>query len=162
MPPGGGPPPMTPMSGGPPGNVPDVSNERRPGLTYNTHHQPMITEAALADAISEWPEELQVRAAAIYSEIQNPEIASDTVIASSEEPVNPDETDDPETWVLGSRQKLEQEGETHIIVEGRRKRPEMPIEPNRKYSIIDPLATPLEEITEPNGSQSTEQSIDTR
>lgn len=34
--PGGGPPAMDPMQGGPPGNVPEVSNERRPGLTYNT------------------------------------------------------------------------------------------------------------------------------
>lgn len=35
--PGGGPPPIAPNEGGPPGNVPAVSNERRPGLTYNTH-----------------------------------------------------------------------------------------------------------------------------
>jgi hypothetical protein len=33
---GGGPPPANPMPPGPAGNVPDVSNERRPGLTYNT------------------------------------------------------------------------------------------------------------------------------
>jgi hypothetical protein len=35
-PPGGGPPPASPMQPGPPGSVPQVSNERRPGLTYNT------------------------------------------------------------------------------------------------------------------------------
>src|SRR5208282_1383186 len=35
-PPGGGPPPTAPMQAGPPGTVPPVSNERRPGLTYNT------------------------------------------------------------------------------------------------------------------------------
>lgn len=34
--PGGAPPPATPAAPGPPGTVPDVSNERRPGLTYNT------------------------------------------------------------------------------------------------------------------------------
>lgn len=34
---GGGPPPAGPMSAGPAGTVPDVSNERRPGLTYNTN-----------------------------------------------------------------------------------------------------------------------------
>lgn len=33
---GGGPPPASPMQPGPPGTVPQVSNERRPGLTYNT------------------------------------------------------------------------------------------------------------------------------
>jgi hypothetical protein len=39
-PPGGGPPPAGPGGAGAPapgGNVPAVSNERRPGLTYNTH-----------------------------------------------------------------------------------------------------------------------------
>jgi intein/homing endonuclease len=35
-PPGGGPPPTNPMAPGPAGTVPQVSNERRPGLTYNT------------------------------------------------------------------------------------------------------------------------------
>lgn len=35
-PPGGGAPPTAPNQPGPPGNVPPVSNERRPGLTYNT------------------------------------------------------------------------------------------------------------------------------
>jgi len=37
--PGGGPPAAQPMPPGPAGNVPEVSNERRPGLTYNTSHQ---------------------------------------------------------------------------------------------------------------------------
>lgn len=35
-PPGGGPPPAGPIPPGPRGTVPEVSNERRPGLTYNT------------------------------------------------------------------------------------------------------------------------------
>jgi hypothetical protein len=35
-PPGGGPPAISPMQPGPAGTVPQVSNERRPGLTYNT------------------------------------------------------------------------------------------------------------------------------
>jgi hypothetical protein len=34
--PGGGAPPAGPIQPGPPGTVPEVSNERRPGLTYNT------------------------------------------------------------------------------------------------------------------------------
>lgn len=34
--PGGGAPPAGPTPPGPPGSVPEVSNERRPGLTYNT------------------------------------------------------------------------------------------------------------------------------
>jgi hypothetical protein len=36
-PPGGGAPPAGPITPGPAGSVPEVSNERRPGLTYNTH-----------------------------------------------------------------------------------------------------------------------------
>ena len=38
-PPGGGPPATAPNQAGPPGNVPPVSNERRPGLTYNTSNE---------------------------------------------------------------------------------------------------------------------------
>jgi hypothetical protein len=34
VPPGGGPPPASPMPAGPRGTVPEVSNERRPGLNY--------------------------------------------------------------------------------------------------------------------------------
>jgi hypothetical protein len=37
-PPGGGTPAATPTAPGPPGTVPQVSNERRPGLKYNTHN----------------------------------------------------------------------------------------------------------------------------
>lgn len=40
--PGGGPPPAGPMSGMR-GTVPEVSNERRPGLTYNTHESATVT-----------------------------------------------------------------------------------------------------------------------
>lgn len=40
VPMGGGPPPASPMPAGPRGNVPEVSNERRPGLTYNTRIKP--------------------------------------------------------------------------------------------------------------------------
>ena len=36
--PGGGPPPATPMSGGPAGSVPDISNERRPGMPTAASH----------------------------------------------------------------------------------------------------------------------------
>jgi hypothetical protein len=35
VPPGGGPPPTSPIPAGPRGTVPEISNERRPGLTYN-------------------------------------------------------------------------------------------------------------------------------
>lgn len=44
VPPGGGPPPTTGIQPGPAGNVPQVSNERRPGLTYNTRVRTAATE----------------------------------------------------------------------------------------------------------------------
>ncbi len=43
-PPGGGPPAASPMAPGPAGTVPQVSNERRPGLTYNTAMHPETGE----------------------------------------------------------------------------------------------------------------------
>jgi hypothetical protein len=47
-PPGGGPPPMSPMQPGAPGSVPQVSNERRPGLTYNTSNDG-VTRLSVAE-----------------------------------------------------------------------------------------------------------------
>lgn len=56
-PPGGGPPVMQPNQGGPPGTVPPVSNERRPGLTYNTRTRTAATkESAFAKFAEEHPE----------------------------------------------------------------------------------------------------------
>lgn len=49
--PGGGPPPASPIPAGPRGTVPEVSNERRPGLTYNTRITPAVT-SKLAQFIS--------------------------------------------------------------------------------------------------------------
>jgi hypothetical protein len=48
VPPGGGPPPTSPQEAGPPGNVPAVSNERRPGLTYNTNRNRIARKEASA------------------------------------------------------------------------------------------------------------------
>lgn len=45
-PPGGGPPATSPMQPGAPGSVPQVSNERRPGLTYNTSNDGVVRFSA--------------------------------------------------------------------------------------------------------------------
>src|ERR1019366_6304934 len=45
-PPGGGPPAASPMAPGPAGSVPQVSNERRPGLTYNTSNDGIMRFSA--------------------------------------------------------------------------------------------------------------------
>lgn len=47
-PPGGGPPATSPMQPGAPGSVPQVSNERRPGLTYNTSNDG-VTRLSVAE-----------------------------------------------------------------------------------------------------------------
>lgn len=55
-PPGGGAPPMAPNQAGPPGTVPPVSNERRPGLTYNTRIRTAAsTESEFAKYANEHP-----------------------------------------------------------------------------------------------------------
>lgn len=59
-PPGGGPPAAAPMQPGPPGSVPPVSNERRPGLTYNTSNDGTIrfsvSEGSILDKfLGEYP-----------------------------------------------------------------------------------------------------------
>lgn len=51
--PGGGPPPNSPMQPGPAGTVPQVSNERRPGLTYNTSVDRMAVRQKIANAIDD-------------------------------------------------------------------------------------------------------------
>lgn len=56
VPPGGGPPPITGMQPGPAGTVPQVSNERRPGLTYNTSRIPPKEGSALAEFLTEHSE----------------------------------------------------------------------------------------------------------
>lgn len=56
VPPGGGPPPITGMQPGPAGTVPQVSNERRPGLTYNTSRIPPKQGSALAAYLENNPE----------------------------------------------------------------------------------------------------------
>ncbi len=164
--PGGGPPAAQPMSPGPPGSVPDVSNERRPGLTYNTAAKIAASEDRIADddtlaeITAEWPEDMRKRAVELRNEITGAPVEEVTATAS-DIVEDESETEDPETWVLKSNQALEDDEKgKKIIVEGRRKRPELPIEASKKYSIIDPLALQLEEedsesptdaVTEPTG-----------
>lgn len=60
VPPGGGPPPMSPNQPGPPGTVPPVSNERRPGLTYNTRVRPIVKTGSDYEAFLEDHPELGI------------------------------------------------------------------------------------------------------
>ena len=57
-PPGGGPPAATPITPGPAGSVPEVSNERRPGLTYNTSVEASTNEEGSDTLFEEQDDEL--------------------------------------------------------------------------------------------------------
>ncbi len=160
MPPGGGPPPMAP--GGPAGggtNAPAISNERRPGLTYNSPISSSVSVTSEPnELISQFPEHLRVRAAQIQESIDKygwflPETESDVIadetkvaaIIANQEQQDPD---DPSTWILKSNQKIAQYNGENIIVEAQKKKPFLPIQPNKRYSLIDPMEAPLAENLE--------------
>lgn len=161
MAPGGGPPPTSPESGGPPGNVPDVSNERRQGLKYNTHVEGSVaTPQELDSLIAEWPEDMRKRAGVIRDALAiggdfTPEAFGPGTTQSSDI-VTSNETDDPDTWVVKASQRVEDNNGQKIIVNAHTKRVEPPIEPSKKYSIIDPLATELSETNEPESESESE------
>jgi hypothetical protein len=164
-PPGGGPPPMGGMQPGPAGNVPQVSNERRPGLTYNTalnvaiaSAERLATDEELAQLTADWPEEYRKMAVAVRDRLGGlypsklredalPEIREGSDIVSSE-------TEDPGTWILKNGQTIEDQDGTQVILEGRRKEASLPIKPEKKYLLIDPLAPPLEETSDSSNTDS--------
>lgn len=134
VPPGGGPPPASPVPPGPRGNVPEVSNERRPGLTYNT---------SLDERVAAWLEDL-------------PE-DEESDILGEEESV-------PQELVLKSHQEL-REGETEnvkeegewILEKRAKKRYVVELPAEKKYSIVDPEATPPTDDEEESTSESTDE-----
>lgn len=153
-PPGGGPPAAQPTPAGPRGTVPEVSNERRPGLTYNASMSMDEAREALANTMgaaitlddlakrtSGWPEDMRKRAVDIWNgtadeiTVGEPEEAFDRLAS---------ETDDPETWALKSNQRVEQVDGQSIIVEGAN-RLSLPVEAGKRYALIDPMADALEE-----------------
>jgi hypothetical protein len=166
-PPGGGTPPISPESGGPPGNVPDVSNERRPGLSYNTHTASadwegisyprfagvLASKDEIEDLADVWPLPWRKRAVEIREELeqyggftyQEPLSVVSKLAASSaiDATVIEDssETEDPNTWNLSGTQSKDTDTEGNdIIMHQGKKRIDMPIEASRsRYSIIDPM-----------------------
>lgn len=163
-PPGGGPPATAPQQPGPPGNVPDVSNERRPGLTYNTPFKSSVesqlaNDDELAELTSTWPEDLRKRAVTIRDAI---DISGDFATGAfgvtgkheSSDTVESTETDDPGTWVLKGNQAVTEHDGKKVIVESRKKRVDLPIEPAKRYSIIDPFASKLDDDSTTESSES--------
>jgi hypothetical protein len=118
--PGGGPPVTAPMQPGPAGSVPEISNERRPGLTYNTHTSSIEPDSPEVDSESE------------------PATLHESESAEPEVPVG--------DWELKQGQELRDakgdlpERITHV---GKKRDVRYTIDPNKKYSIVDPEAEPL-------------------
>jgi hypothetical protein len=148
-PPGGGPPPTGGMQAGPPGNVPPVSNERRPGLSYNTPFKSSVAAVdELNDFTSAWPEDMRKRAMVIRDAIEIgggyiPEAFEFQKVSDTIE--DEGESDNPETWQLKASQSLDDLEGQPIIMEAKRKRLEFPIETTKRYSVIDAFAPLLED-----------------
>lgn len=148
-PPGGGPPPTAPNEASR-GNVPEASNERRPGLTYNASVVKVGEELdfeELSELVKDWPEPWRKRAAQIWSgapvtdALENP--GESQVTAAT---LSPGEVEnDPSTWTLRPYSKVEEKDGKPIIVEGGTRALSIPVEEGKRYSLVDPLATDLKE-----------------
>jgi hypothetical protein len=200
-PPGGGPPATQATPAGPRGNVPEVSNERRPGLTYNTPLSSVqsdfqapeqrnrrrihtavaspsafnkfaqsegyaanygvpfedfaadqvdcaydynklneLDESDLDDLTQMWPAH-----AADYRHKVAQELAWRFVSQLTETPED-DIVDDESEFTLARNQKLVGEGNDEKIIEKRaHKRIVTEYPENKKYSIVDPEAEPLDD-----------------
>lgn len=183
--PGGGPPPMSPMAPGPAGTVPQVSNERRPGLTYNTSehfhltagekgsdeflrdHPDLglafsdfvsdnvpegeeVTAARLEELHTEWPAVQSSYQQKVTEQVaerltQTPEKENDSAIVTEPE----------EEFVLKKNQELMKDSKTdkEFILETPKKRKVKIKADEKKYSILDPLATKEDDT---NTDESTE------
>jgi hypothetical protein len=130
-PPGGGPPPTSPIQGGPPGNVPEVSNERRPGLEYGSS---VGNVEMLKSAYHERARLAKEYLALAANKVDTPN-ESDIVDEEFELKDNQELRDSSVSWKIhGKIQTAEQS-----ILETPTKR-KVSFEAEKKYSIIDPLA----------------------
>jgi hypothetical protein len=196
VPPGGGPPPAGAIPPGPRGTVPEVSNERRPGLTYNTrtarvgpktgsewasflgehddlgvpfwdfvadHNEQDRDYGELDDLprdeierlYSEWPQHATTYQAAVATEIAS-KLAELQEQAETDTLEKDDSAEEPEKpFVLARNQELkrgkrpdrdEDDGEEWILERKAKKRIVVELPPEKKYSIVDPEAEPLEDV----------------
>jgi hypothetical protein len=170
--PGGGPPPATPEAGGPAGAVPDVSNERRPGLTYNTRTASdevnwvadatrMVRESGISpnvagvkmreQLLSDGAEEefaQRIVSTWLESLFHIADLQVDDEPATLPETVEEEPAIPVEKWELAKGQELRAEKDDlpeRITTVARKKEVRYKVDPEKKYSIVDPEATPLEE-----------------
>jgi hypothetical protein len=190
-PPGGGAPPAGPITPGPPGPVPEVSNERRPGLTYNTKtasaelaegdwwttaekmvhdnglspnwvgrevRARLIREGATDDQAEGVVEKWLKYILAVNEDVtETPEVDSEEEAATLPDSENPEPEAPVGEWELEQGQELrDAEGELpeRITRVGKKRDVKYKIDPQKKYSIVDPEAEPL---TDGETSESTEQ-----
>lgn len=172
-PPGGGAPPAGPITPGPAGSVPEVSNERRPGLTYNTSvKQDWLADADYLVSQGYSPNfvgrqmKQQIKLAGVSDELADETIETwlKRIFGVSEELLVNEELDsDSEDAILTESASLEPEipvgdWELEKGLELRNAEGELPeritrvgknrdvrytIDPQKKYSIVDPEAEPL-------------------
>jgi hypothetical protein len=170
--PGGGPPPAGPVTG-PAGSVPEISNERRPGLTYNTSvdyveqsgdlvkqgsspadvghamRQQLIreghTEAEAEGLIKTWLEYVLGRKAHDVS-LEDLPTEHEAATLDESEPKEV-ETVPLEEWELKPNQEVRpaEDSLPERITEKRRKGSvKFDVKPEKKYAFIDPEAEELE------------------
>lgn len=142
-PPGGGPPAIAPNEAQR-GTVPEASNERRPGLRYNAGVE-IANLDELAERTAGWPEDMRKRAVEIFWQNPTYDVELEVKEASDKLEGSAEIAEDPETWELQPGQTVakNEEGQD-IIVEGHNRRLFIPVEATKRYSLIDPLATPLD------------------
>lgn len=192
--PGGGPPVAQPTPPGPRGTVPEVSNERRPGLTYNTNRtaraespvlntfldEKLTTQAGITyDPLGipfqdyvvanvddlmlldrerleqlhhEWPQHAAKFQQAVASEIVSKLTALKSTAEAATLPEEEPQDEAPTELELkrfqelkqGSTDTVEEDGEW-ILEKRANKRHVVKLDPEKKYSIVDPEAEPLED-----------------
>lgn len=150
-PPGGGPPARSPITG-PAGTVPEVSNERRPGLTYNTKVA-SFEEATHAECpecgwTGEAREADEASGCPKCGKADHGEVEWHHVTESSDstiDPVSDTLSDDaePELSLEDNQELINGETADEYILE--RSASVTGIRKKKKYSFIDPDADPIEE-----------------
>jgi hypothetical protein len=200
VPPGGGPPPIGGIPPGPRGTVPEVSNERRPGLTYNTRtrvahskesalgeflaeHDNLgipfqdfladhnesdkdyselseLTRAEIEGLYDKWPQyashyqgavaqEIAARVAELQAEEEDDTLEEDESVEEADAPLELKRNQELKT---GKTEKGTGEEGEWIIERKAKKRVVLELPPEKKYSIVDPEAEPLDDEEESSES----------
>jgi hypothetical protein len=151
-PPGGGAPPTSPIEGGPAGNVPEVSNERRPGLDYGSS----VTSSAptLETIIAVYKERARLAKLMLADEEAEVDTNDESAIVDEELELkdNQELREGSNKWKFHGRTVTAEQS----ILEVPKKR-KVSFETEKKYSIVDPLAEIIDEELEDTDESKEEQ-----